>query len=526
MIQPPASRRATHPVLPPLRPWQSACLQQALTTLSPQHPHFLCQATPGAGKMRLAAELTKALIARNDIDYVVYCGPTRAVVQAAIETLQTVTGKPMHGQLGAAGVGMTYQALPGRLGALKRLGQQHRVLLVWDESHHAAGHLGGEGPNQWGSTLMALERHVTYTLALSGTPWRTDGSCMPLLRYLEVEQDTQGTAVAPDTAQKTPPSREAPDASGAQILQPDFVYTLHDAIRDGVCRYPRVQLVDNRAIELTGFHPRTGRQETRRYASIPQLLRHPAIDYGSLVRLDAPMQHLLCLGIRQLNALRQQDTQAAGLVVAADIEHAEAVTQQLEAEGHDVCLVTSRDPLAHARLDAFRHASTPWIVAVGMVAEGVDIPRLRVGCYLSHIRTEQHFRQVLGRIIRRRGDSDPDCYFYALNDTRLAQMARRLSDDLPQDLATVSSSAEATTPRGGHGAPPPSDSTTTPHASDGAGVPTGYPPDPDTAGSSVSVTMSAPTPQGTISVAPDVAFSAAFFERLIALRLTSGGEQS
>src|SRR5690554_7401054 len=134
-----------------------------------------------------------------------------------------------------------------------------------------------------------------------------------------------------------------------QALQPDFVYTLQDAIRDGVCRYPRVQLVDNRAIELTGFHPHTGRQETHRYASIPQLLRHPAINYGSLVRVDAPMQRVLSLGCRQLNALRQQDSTAAGLVVAADIEHAEVVTQQLEESGYEVCLVTSRDPLAHAR---------------------------------------------------------------------------------------------------------------------------------------------------------------------------------
>ncbi|WP_254277520.1 DEAD/DEAH box helicase [Halomonas sp. 3H] len=520
MILPPASRDAQRPSLPPLRPWQSACLQKALTTLSRAHPHFLCQATPGAGKMRVAAELARALIRRGDIDYVLYCGPTRAVVQAAIETLQTVTGHPMHGQMGAAGAGMTYQALPGRLDALRRLGQRHRVLLVWDESHHAAGTLGGEGPNQWGSTLMALERHVTYTLALSGTPWRTDGSCMPLLRYLEVVDDDKGAAARLDVPEGAIAGSAALETSGSQILQPDFVYTLQEAIRDGVCRYPHVQLVDNRAIELSSFHPRTGRQETHRYVSIPQLLRHPAIDYGSLVRLDAPMQRLLALGTQQLNTLRHQDPSAAGLVIAADIEHAEAVTQQLEADGHEVCLVTSRDPLAHARLNAFRYASTPWIVAVGMVAEGVDIPRLRVGCYLSHIRTEQHLRQVLGRIIRRQGERDSDCFFYALNDTRLAQMARRLSDDLPQDLATVSMSSETTPPTGGHGAPPPDDSPPTPHAPDLSDAPAESPSDTASAGSSVSVTMGTSSSEATISVAPDVAFSESFFERLIALRLT------
>ncbi|MCE0734500.1 DEAD/DEAH box helicase family protein [Halomonas sp. G15] len=284
--------------LPPLRPWQSACLDQALETLSPRHPHFLCQATPGAGKMRLAAELAKALMARGDIDHVLYCGPTRAVVKAAVETLQAVLDRPMHGQLGAAGAGLTYHALPGRLDALKHLGHRYRVLLIWDESHHAAGHIGGEGPNQWGMALMALERQMTYTMALSGTPWRTDGSCLPLLRYLEV-------ADAPPESEATLPAYPAGSAksgsaaSTTQMLLPDFVYTLQDAIRDGVCRYPRVQLVDNRAIELTGFHPRTGRRETHSYTSIPQLLRHPAIDYGSLVRLDAPMQRVLNLSREQ-----------------------------------------------------------------------------------------------------------------------------------------------------------------------------------------------------------------------------------
>ena len=506
--------------LPRLRHWQANCLAQALATLSPEHSHFLCQATPGAGKMRFAAELTQALMARGDIDHVLYLGPTRAVVNAAIDTLQTIIGQPVTGQLGAVGAGLTYHALSGRLEALKHLGQHHRVLLIWDESHHAAGHAGGEGPNQWGMALLALERYMTYTLALSGTPWRTDGSCLPLLRYLEVADDSQAPHAGDNTPEGEPADSTSQSASAPQVLQPDFVYSLQDAIRDGVCRFPRLQLVDNRAIELSSFHPRTGRQETHRYTSIPQLLRHPAVDYGSLVRLTAPMQRLLMLGSQQLSALRQQDPHAAGLVVAADIEHAEAVAQELEADGHEVCLVTSRDPQAHAHLATFRQASTPWIVAVGMVAEGVDIPRLRVGCYLSHIRTEQHFRQVLGRIIRRQGEADPDCYLYALNDSRLAHMARRLSNDLPEDLATVTVGNGASAPAGGHGAAPPGDASPTSQAA-GSSSPVEEQPQAPASGTGVSVSWGSSDAQQTMGIAPDVAFSEAFFERLIALRLTN-----
>lgn len=504
---------------PPLRAWQVACLTKALACLSAEHSHFLCQATPGAGKMRLASELAKALMARGDIDHVLYLGPTRAVVKAAVETLETQLAQPVNGQLGAIGAGLTYHALAGRLETLKQLGQRHRVLLIWDESHHAAGHSGGEGPNQWGMALLALERYMTYTLALSGTPWRTDGSCLPLLRYLDVAEDPS-TVSGEDNTQAGTVRGTDPDAVvPAQMLEPDFVYTLQEAIRDGICRYPRVQLIDNRAIELTGFHPRSGRQETHRYSSIPQLLRHPAMDYASLVRLDAPMQRLLTSGGKQLDALRQQDPSAAGLVVAADIEHAEEIAQQLEATGYEVCLVTSRDPSSHAQLEAFRESSAPWIVSVGMVSEGVDIPRLRVCCYLSHIRTEQYFRQVLGRILRRCGEADRESFFYALNDTRLAQMARRLSDDLPKDLATVSTGAGTSAPMGGHGPAPSGVAPSTPRMP-AVAEPEAAPPLPSPTGS-IAVSWGSADAQSTTSVPPDVAFSEAFFERLIALRLTN-----
>ncbi|AMD01543.1 DEAD/DEAH box helicase [Halomonas chromatireducens] len=492
--------------LPPLRSWQATCLQQALKSLSDNRPHFLCQATPGAGKMLMAAVLADELLGQGDIEYVIYLGPTRAVVERAVQALSQVTGQPMHGQLGAIGAGLTYHALQHRLEELKRLCTRAQVLLIWDESHHAAGLEGqSAGANQWGMALLALERHVRFTLALSGTPWRTDGSCLPLLRYLEVS--------SPNESKEEDESRD----SKTRQLQPDYVYTLQEGIRDGICRYPRLQLVDNRSIEMTRFHPRTGRRETRHYPSIPHLLKHPAIDYRSLVRLDAPLQRVLHRGCEQLDALRQRNPCAAGLVVASDIEHAEEVAQRLEERGASVCLVTSKAPRAHAHLERFREDSTEWIVSVGMVSEGVDIPRLQVCCYLSHIRTEQYFRQVLGRIIRRIGNDDAECYFYALNEKCLRHFARRLSDDLPDDLATVSLAAPAAPPRGNSS------------AEYSTGEETGNP-----SGFGVSESSSAPSAAGQAQDEPihvamaagsheaaahDVAFSQAFYERLVALRL-------
>lgn len=508
---------ANAPHYPPLRRWQAECLARALERLSPQTPHFLCQATPGAGKMMFAAVLADALMARRDIDYVVYVGPTRAVVTDARETLSHVLDSAMDGQLGAVGVTMTYHALPNRLDALIRLCRQSRIFLIWDESHHASAP-GGliETPNQWGKTLMALEPQVRYTLALSGTPWRSDGSCLPLLRYRDAPSHI--------TDQTTEDDGLGPSHPPSQQLIPDYVYTLREAIQDGVCRYPHVALVDNRAIGLTREHPITGQQEARHYTSIAQLLRHPAVRYAQVVREPAPQDYMLSLAMAQLTTLRQDDPNAGGLVVASSIAHAEDITQQLEAAGLAVCLVTSQDPNAHAKLAAFRDATTPWLVSVGMVSEGVNLPRLRVCCYLSHCRTELFFRQVLGRVIRRIGDRDAVCYFYALNETRLRRFARRLSEDLPSDLAEVvkpgntarATDAQDTSTSAGQSA---ADSGEGHQATDATADQAEVSDAHAKTAPNVSIRFQGGTTAYAAGVGADVAFSQAFFERLVALRL-------
>ncbi|TDX32140.1 superfamily II DNA or RNA helicase [Modicisalibacter xianhensis] len=506
---------------PPLRSWQVRCIQQALKTLSPTTPHFLCQATPGAGKMRMAAVLADELMGRGDIDTVIYLGPTTAVVECAAETLSDVTGQPMDGRLGAAGATYTYHALHYRLDELKRLCEQARVLL----SHHAAGRNDGMdgliGANRWGLALLALERHVRYTLALSGTPWRTDGSCLPLLRYMTATPDAPG----PDNS-FTRVNDEQTEPAKYQLI-PDFIYSLSEAIQESICRLPRLHLVDNRDIQLTAYHQLSGRTETHRYSSIPHLLCHPAMHYSNLLRHSAPMAHLLDLGCQQLFTLRQHDPDAAGLVVASDIAHAETLAEQLEDRGQSVCLVTSKSPGAHARLRAFREDTMPWIVAVGMVSEGVDIPRLRVCCYLSHVRTEQAFRQVLGRIIRREGAGDPECYLFALNEPTLRHFARRITDDLPEELAMVSLAGATSA-----GLADLASSTTSPappapaHLTLSSSVPdTPSTDDPTAKGNdqAARLTLGALASPGD-TIAPDVEFSQRFIARLIALQLPSPGQ--
>ena len=41
-----------------------------------------------------------------------------------------------------------------------------------------------------------------------------------------------------------------------------------------------------------------------------------------------------------------------------------------------------------------------WIIAVGMISEGVNIPHLRVGVYMTDIQAAMKWTQILGRILR------------------------------------------------------------------------------------------------------------------------------
>jgi hypothetical protein len=118
--------------------------------------------------------------------------------------------------------------------------------------------------------------------------------------------------------------------------------------------------------------------------------------------LEGALPKILRDAHRRLLGLRESShPEAGGLVVAADGEHARAVGAALhQITGVKPVIVMHTDPQAHRKLEAFTHATDPWIVAVNMVSEGVDIPRLRIGVYATAAKTAMIFRQIVGRFVR------------------------------------------------------------------------------------------------------------------------------
>lgn len=203
-----------------------------------------------------------------------------------------------------------------------------------------------------------------------------------------------------------------------------------------MCRAPRIVLLVNQKVRLTEA-PQSD-NTVRLFPSIAVLLGESPVTFEELLRHDDVINQLLGMGYEKLDELRRIKPDAAGLVVATDIEHAQQIAYALDAIGESCRVVTNRTPDAQRVISAFRHRDCRWIVAVGMISEGTDIPRLQVCCHLSRIRTELHYLQVLGRILRRAGESDNYAWLFTLAEPPLRQFTEHITDDLPEDLAVLS----------------------------------------------------------------------------------------
>ena len=390
-----------------LRHWQLACIEKAMFQFKRGQRHFFCQATPGAGKTRMSAELSLRMLDANVIDLVICFAPSREVVQGFKSTLELIVGKRFDGKLGSFGTALTYQSMDYLDDNFWSLFQNYRVLAIFDEIHHCAEHESGLS-NRWGQLIVQrIQDHASYNLALSGTPWRSDELGIALARY------------------STPEGK----------LICDYRYSLASAVADKVCRSPRILLLDNEDVHLTVSIAED--QQTRSFDSVAGLLGDSVVRYQDLLDNPQALRYMLEHAIARLDEVRQSVTDAAGLAVASTIEHAWQVAAVLESLGQQVVLVSSDSPDARAEIQKFRISSERWIVAVGMVAEGTDIPRIQVCCHLTRIRTELHFRQVLGRTLRRRGYADPYAWMYVFAEPTLSEFASRVADDLPEDLAVL-----------------------------------------------------------------------------------------
>lgn len=387
-----------------LRHWQSECINLALNKYLQGKQHFLTQATPGAGKTFMAASLSKKMFDENLIDFVICFSPSKSISDSIQRSFSHVLSCTFDGKIGTMGCSMTYQSLRHLSPKFWATLSRYRVLCVFDEIHHCSGD-SETNANSWGSSILTdIQSAAKYTLALTGTPWRSNFTPVVLASYS--------------------------DPAGEIIC--DYQYLLSHAVADKVCRQPKIVLIDS--LKSVVSTPNS----TNNYNSLNDLINKSKINYSMVLNNDDAIFHLLENAVHRLNFIRSQNKNAGGVIVASSIEHAKYLQEILSRNfKQSTTLVTYKEPNAQVLIDEFRQSDTEWIVSIGMVSEGTDIPRLQVCCHLSNIKTELYFRQILGRILRITIDENQEAWLYTFAEPTLCQFSEDIEKDIPESCMHV-----------------------------------------------------------------------------------------
>jgi superfamily II DNA or RNA helicase len=357
----------------PLRAWQRRAITKYLTS-KPQD--FLAVATPGAGKTVFGLRVAAELLADRVIERVTIVTPTEHLKYqwAASAAAAGIPIDPnFRNSAGATasdymGVAVTYAQVAAHPMLHRVRTEQRKTLVILDEIHH-----GGDAKS-WGDGIREAFTPAVRRLALTGTPFRSDDSPIPFVTY-------------------------EPDPSGFMRSKADHTYGYSDALADGVVR-PVIFLAysgeaswrTSAGEEFTARlgEPMTNEQNARawRTALDPEGEWVPAVLQAADLRLAQ---------------LRQSVPDAGGLVIASDHISAKAYAKILTQQtGREPVVVLSDDPKASSRIAEFSESDDRWLVAVRMVSEGVDVPRLAVGVYATSASTPLFFAQAVGRFVRAR----------------------------------------------------------------------------------------------------------------------------
>ncbi|MGZ4444521.1 MAG: DEAD/DEAH box helicase [Nocardioidaceae bacterium] len=356
-----------------LRAWQSAALEQYF---SENPKDFLAVATPGAGKTTFALTVAAELLSRRVVDRVTVVAPTEhlktqwadAAERAGIAIDPSYSGKKGKTSKDYVGVAVTYAGVATNPLAHRIRTERFKTLVILDEVHHAGDALS------WGEAVREAFDPAARRLALTGTPFRSDINPIPFVTY-------------------------APDEEGAPKSVADYTYGYAHALADHVVR-PVLFMAYSGEMQ---WRTRAGDEVAARLGEpltkdmTAQALRTALDPAGSW------MPAVLAAADKRLTEVRRHVPDAGGLVIASDQDSARAYAALLASiTGDKPSIVLSDEKLASKRIATFSESDERWMVAVRMVSEGVDVPRLAVGVYATTTSTPLFFAQAVGRFVRAR----------------------------------------------------------------------------------------------------------------------------
>ncbi|MCG6567210.1 DEAD/DEAH box helicase [Tessaracoccus sp. ZS01] len=394
-LSPAFPQRAAWGTASSLRAWQ----QEALDQYERDQPRdFLCVATPGAGKTTFALRVALTLLQTRRVRRIVVVTPTEhlkvqwadAAARVGIQLDPGLGGSSKRGRSKEFhGSAVTYAGVAARSYVYEALCHSQETLVIFDEIHHAGD------SRSWGEAIVYAFQAAARRLSLTGTPFRSDENPIPFVAYDEL-------------------------APGVKQSRADYTYGYAEALADSVVRPVifmnyggpmRWRTKSGDELELDLGVPTT--KDLTAHAWRTAL--SPTGEWISAVLRAAD---------KRLTEVRRHLPDAGGLVIATDQTTARAYARLLtEITGTKPTVVLSDDTQASGKIDDFSASEDRWMVAVRMVSEGVDVPRLAVGVYATATSTPLFFAQAVGRFVRSRRKGEVATVFLPTVPVLLAHAA-------------------------------------------------------------------------------------------------------
>ena len=263
------------------------------------------------------------------------------------------------------GVALTYAQVASRPDLHRQRTLARPTLVILDEIHH-----GGDAKS-WGDAIREAFEPATRRLSLTGTPFRSDTSPIPFVRY---EMDEQGILL------------------GSRPL----VWVCRGLAGRGrpAGALPRLR----RRVQ---WRTKAGDEVAARLGE--PMTKDAARDWRTALDPREWIPSVLRAADKRLTEVRRHVPDAGAMVIASNQTAARAYARHLETiTGEKPTVVLSDDSGASTRIEEYAAGTSRWLVAVRMVSEGVDVPRLCVGVYATSTSTPLFFAQAVGRFVRAR----------------------------------------------------------------------------------------------------------------------------
>lgn len=379
------------------REWQLMFLQQWFDRKD-GNP-FMLMAVPGSGKTMAAIDAARRWMDQGADRRLIVVVPTdnlRSQWQAEARKFGIELQTKEFGTRfkdGFQGGVTSYHLVGNQPMVFRKLCSVAPTMVIFDEIHHC-----GED-SHFGIGIKEAFELSREKLLMSGTPWKSDGSAIPFVKY-----DEHGFAVA------------------------DYSYGYIDALKDEVIRW---LVFDHSKGAITNDF--TGQRleidstisENQASDRLSALLD----PVGAYVSKQIEDSH------RKLMECRKTVPDAAAMAICIDQFHATKIAGAIKRiTGCTPSVIVSDEHIGNDTVDAFRKSSKEWLVSVRKVSEGTDIKRLQVLCYLTNVTAELFFRQVIGRVSRFRDMDDNEGYVFLPADPRLIKCAENIENEQVKGL--------------------------------------------------------------------------------------------